>query len=122
MEIKVLKDKSLLSSKRDVLRIHLYYKLIQNGIKPFDKDIDIMIELYMFGGYSNSEQQNDFISLCIKKGFKKVEQSVRNTISKYVSNGVFIKPKNTVLYLSENYIPKMEYDKIMLQYTISHAD
>ena len=119
--IKAFTDKVLLQDKRDVLRIHLYFKLVQYGIRPFENDIDIIIELYMFGGYSNSEEQARFIDLCLKKGFKKSIQSLRNTLSKYVSMGIFEKPKNTILRISDRYIPKVECDKLVLQHIISHA-
>lgn len=121
MMIKAFTDKVLLQDKRDVLRIHLYFKLVQYGIRPFENDIDIIIELYMFGGYSNSEEQARFIDLCLKKGFKKSIQSLRNTLSKYVSMGIFEKPKNTILRISDRYIPKVECDKLVLQHIISHA-
>lgn len=93
MEVKAFTDKVLLPDKRDVLRVHLYFKLIQYGIKPFENDIDIMLELYMFGGYTNTEEQTTFIDICLKKGLKKSTQSLRNTLSKYVSMGIFEKPK-----------------------------
>ena len=119
--ITALKDKVLLAEKRDVLRIHLYFKLIENGIKPFENDMEIMLELYMFGGYKDAKQQALFIDSCIQKGFKKTSQSLRNTLSKYVSIGVFKKPKNTILYVDEKYLPKLTCDRLILQHIISHA-
>lgn len=121
MEIKSFSDKVLLLNKRDVLRVHLYFKLLQNAIRPYEKDMDIILELYLCGGYSNSEQQAVFIKLCMDKKLKKSEQSVRNTLSKYVSMGVFNKPKNTVLHVSEDYIPSVKCDQLVLQHIISHA-
>lgn len=122
MVIKAFSDKVLLQEKRDVLRVHLYFKLIQYGIKPFENDIDIIIELYMFGGYSNSDEQNRFIDLCVKKGLKKTGQSVRNTLSKYTTIGVFDKPRNTILHINEKFVPRLGCDKLVLQHTISHAE
>lgn len=121
MEIKALKEKVLLMDKRDVLRIHLYFKLVENGIRPFENDMDIVLELYMFGGYSNVEEQTRFIQSCIKKGLKKTPQSLRNTFSRYVRMGIFNKPKNTILYVNEKYLPKIECDRLILQHIISHA-
>ena len=121
MEITALKDKVLLEDKRDVLRIQLYFKLVENKIKPFENDIEIMIELYMFGGYKNATQQALFMTSCIDKGLKKSTQSLRNTLSKYVTMGVFKKPKNTTLYVNENYLPKATCDRLILQHIISHA-
>ena len=121
MEIISFSDKVLLDEKRDVLRLHLYFKLLQFGIKPFENDIDIILELYLFGGYSNSEQQSEFINTCMQKGLKKSEQSVRNTLSKYVNIGVFDKPKNSVLSINDKFIPKVSCDKIILEHKVSHA-
>lgn len=122
MEIKSFSDIVLLPDKKDVLRVHLYFKLLQYGIKPFENDIDIMLELYLFGGYSNSEQQSQFIKLCIDKKLKKSDQSVRNTLSKYVRRGVFEKKRNTSLTISDKFIPLVVCDKLVLQHTVSHAN
>lgn len=122
MVVKSFSDIVLLSTRKEVLRVHLYFKLVQLGIRPFENDIDIILELYDFGGYSNTEEQARFISLCLERGFKRSAQSVRNTLSKYVNLGVFEKPKNTVLYVSDKFIPKVEADKLVLEHRISHAE
>lgn len=119
---KAFADKILLPTKRDVLRVHLYIRMLQNGVKPFENDIDIILELYFFGGYSNTDEQTAFISLCMEKQLRKSEQSIRNTLSRYVSIGIFEKPRNTQLKISDKYIPSVECDKLHLQYTISHAE
>lgn len=121
MDIKSFSDTVLLEEKRDVIRLHLYFKLLQFGIKPFENDIDIILELYLFGGYSNSDEQTKFIDMCMKKGLKKSVQSVRNTLSKYVSVGLFDKPKNTILSVNEKFIPKVLCDKLVLEHRVSHA-
>lgn len=122
MVIKSLSDIVLLPTQKDVLRVHLYSKLIEFGIKPFENDIDVILELYTFGGYSNAEQQSRFISLCLEKKLRKSDQSVRNTLSKYVTKGVFEKPKNTILYLSDKFLPVVKADKLILEHRISHAE
>lgn len=122
MEIKVLSEKILLKEKRDVLRLHLYTKLLEHRIKPFENDIDILIELYEFGGYNDSETQAAFINLCLSKKLRKSAQSVRNMLSAYTKLKVLEKPRNRVLKLSETYIPKVVCDKIVLQPLISHKN
>lgn len=122
MDIKAFSDTVLLPAKRDVLRVHLYFKLLQYGIRPFENDMEIMLELYAFGGYSNSDEQTIFIEKCMEKKYKKSRQSVRNTLSKYVSMGVFDKPRNTVLSLNNRFIPTVTCDKLVLQHRISHAE
>lgn len=121
MVIKSFSDVILLPDKKDVLRVHLYAKLVQYGIKPFENDLDIILELYTFGGYTNTEEQTKFIHNCISKGLKKSEQSVRNTLSKYVNIGIFDKPKNAHLNLNSKYIPQVDCDKLVLLHKISHA-
>lgn len=122
MIIKSVSDTVLLPHKRDVLRVHLYFKLLQHGIKPHENDIDIILELYLFGGYTNSEQQATFIKICMDKKLKKSDQSVRNTLSKYVNAGVFKKPRNTTLSLDDRFLPLVQCDKIVLKHLISHAE
>lgn len=122
MDIKSLKDIVLLNKKDDVLRFHLYLKLLQFNIKPIENHIDIILELYKQGGYSNSEEQNVFIKKCIDKKLRKSNQSLRNLLSEYVIKGVFKKSKNCSLSLKEEFIPKIDCKKLVLNYMISHAE
>ena len=121
MVIKSFSDIILLPDRKDVLRVHLYTKLIQHGVRPFENDIDIILELYTFGGYNTAEEQSKFIQNCIHKGLKKSPQSVRNTLSKYVSMGIFDKPKNTHLSLNSKFLPEVDCDKLVLLHKVSHA-
>src|SRR6476469_4887187 len=122
MIFKSLDDVVILPSKRDVLRVHIYTKLLKEGIKPFENDLDIILELYMFGGYNNPEEQNEFIEICLKKKMKKSKQSLRNTLSKYVTLGVFDKPKNTILHVNPKFIEQVKCDKLVLLHKVSHAE
>ena len=121
MIIKSFPDTIVLPSKRDVLRVHLYTKLIENGIRPYEKDMEMLLELYIFGGY-NKETQKSFFDTCLEKRYKKTEQSIRNTLSTYTSLGVLEKPKNQILYVSNNYIPSVHFDLLVLQHKVTHAD
>jgi len=122
MVIKSFLDKVLLPDKRDVLRVHLYLKFLQYGISPYENDINIVIELYTFGGYTNSQKQEEFFDLCLDKKYKKSRQSIRNTLSKYTNLGVFEKPRNTSLSVSSKYIPQISFDRLLLQHTVTHAN
>lgn len=121
MVIKAFSDKILLKEKKDALRVHLYLKFIQYGIQPYENDIDIVLELYCFGGYTNSERQEQFFDVCLDNRYKKSRQSIRNTLSKYTALGIFEKPKNTTLSVSDKFLPKVASDKVVFQHTISHA-
>lgn len=121
MIIKSFPDSIVLQTKREVLRVHLYTKLIQFGIQPYENDIDVVLELYCFGGY-NDESQKRFFDICLEKKYKKSEQSVRNTLSKYTSLGVLEKPKNRQLFVSSKFIPVADCDLLVLQHKVTHAD
>lgn len=122
MVIKSFLDKVMLPDVKDVLRVHLYLKFTQYGIKPYENDIDIVLELYCFGGYGDTDKQNEFFELCLSKKYKKSKQSIRNTLSKYTNLGVFEKPRNTSLSVSQKYLPRVEFDKLLLQHTVTHAN
>lgn len=122
MVIKSFLDKVLLQDKKDVLRIHLYLKFLQYGIHPYENDMNILLELYCFGGYTNAEKQEQFFKVCIDKKYKKTKQSIRNTLSKYISLGILDKPRNTSLSVSAKYIPPIQFDRLLLQHTITHAN
>lgn len=121
MIIKSFIDKVLLPDKKDVLRVHLYLKFLEHGIVPYENDMNIILELYQFGGYNNSEKQDEFFDLCLEKKYKKSKQSIRNTLSKYTNLGVFEKPRNTSLSVSSKYIPPIEFDRLLLQHVVTHA-
>ena len=121
MIVKSFLDKILLNDKKDVLRIHLYLKFLQFGIIPHENDMNIIIELYCFGGYTDTQRQNEFFEICLNKRYRKSKQSLRNTLSKYTGLGVFKKTKNASLSVNVKYIPNVKFDKLLLQHTISHA-
>jgi hypothetical protein len=122
MEIKVLSDKILLGERSDVIRLYIYAKLMEYGIKPYEHDVNIILELYIIGGYSNKKEQSKFIQTCLEKRFKRTEQSVRNTLSKYTSLKVLHKPRSLALILSEDFLPEIICDKLVLQPLISHIN
>lgn len=122
MEIRKLSDVMLLKNKEDVLRLFMYGKLLESGIRPYENDINILLELYNTGGYNNSSEQLSFINLCIKKKMKRTDQSVRNTLSKYTKLKILEKPKNSMLKISDAFLPKVECDKLVLNPLISHRN
>ena len=122
MIIKSIDDKILLRCKKDLIKAHLYLKFLQYGIElPIDSDIDVIAELFIFGGYKNGEEQENFINHCISIGLRKSSQSLRNTLSKYVNKKILIKPKNSSLFLREDFIPNIKFDRLLINYKISHA-
>jgi hypothetical protein len=122
MNIKQLSDKILLNDSKDVLRIHLYTKFLQHGIKPYQNHIDFIIEFYLFGGYNSKEEQDSFIQLCIEKRLRKSDQSARNLLSEYTELKVLNKKKNLSLSVSEDFLPIVDFDKLVLTHLISHSN
>jgi hypothetical protein len=123
MDVTFLEDKILLEDKDDVIRVYIYTKLTQWGVKPYEHDIDILLELYNLGGYKNKEQQLGFINSCLEKKFKRTAQSVRNTLSKYTGLRILNKPKNSCLSLSKEFLSNVpSCDKIILKPLISHKN
>lgn len=121
MVVKVFPDKIILPERRHVLRVHFYLKLVQFDIQPFENDIDIVLELYLFGGYKNAGEQEKFFDICLEKQYKKSKQSIRNTLSKYTHLGVLEKPRNTSLFVSSKFIPAVPFDRLVLQHVVTHA-
>lgn len=123
MDIKVFKDRVLLKEKRDVIRVHLYIKLLGNGIRPHSNDVEMLIDLYLLGGYPDRSVQKEYIQSCLGKNLKRSEQSVRNTLSKYTNLKVLNKiysGKNSNLKVSDDYLPSVPFDKLVLMPVISH--
>lgn len=120
MNVNKIAEVMLLKDKRDVLRIHLYSKLIQKDIIPYDKDLDVLINLYEMGGYSNEKEQTQFFNSCINKKYKKSIQSIRNTLALYTEIGILNKPKNKKRFVSESWIPSSMDSILFLDYKISH--
>ena len=121
MVIKAFPDKIILPDKRDVLRVHLYLKFIQYDIHPYENDMNIVLELFLFGGYKNAGEQEKFFDICLEKEYKRSKQSIRNTLSKYTHLGVLDKPRNTSLFVSPKFIPSVVFDKLVLQHVVTHA-
>ena len=120
--MKLFSDKIILPNKRNVLKVHLYTRFLEYNLQPSENDLDILVELYCFGGYQGKDMQEKFITLCLEKKYMKSKQSVRNTLSRYTNLGVLDKPRNLMLSLNERYIPKVECDKLFLQHIVSHAE
>lgn len=120
--MKILSDKILLNDKDDVLRIYIRAVLMKREIKHYDHDIDVIIELYNRGGYSNSAEQKEFIKACISKGYRKSDQSVRNILTQYTNLNIFKKRKWLSLCVSEEFLPPITAGKLILELLISHQN
>lgn len=117
--IQIIEDFITLPSKRDVLRLYLYTKLLENQIKATDTEIEVLMELYDFGGvYEGIDQEKAFFDLCIKKNHRRSYASVGNVLSKFVLNGVLLKPKKHHRQLNDMYLPRISTNVVGLNYKI----
>ena len=114
-------DVILLNSKIQVIRLHLYAKLLQIGFVPYDKDLDVIIELYKINGYANEKEQLKFFNTCLHNKYKKSQQSIRNTLATYTKIGILEKPQNKKRVVSEKWIPPNDFNVMVLDYKVSHA-
>lgn len=122
MSIPVVQDKIKLNSKREVLKLLLYTKLLESNIKPSDTELEVLMELYEFGGYHSHEQEIIFFTKCINLKFRNSFQSIRNVLTKYKSFGVVMKPKIHQRHISTSYIPDIQSDTIGLMFFVSNAN
>ena len=122
MNIKQFEITELLASKKDLLKLHLYFILLKKGTPTSESNMELIIELFLMGGYATIEEQVKFIDNCLAGKVKRSRQSIRNSISRNIKQGIFIKKRNCHLEVSEDYLPKTIFDKLILKYTLSHAD
>lgn len=120
-ELQVINEEIILRTKRDVLRLHLYTKFLENAIPATNSELDVLMELYDFGGLENKEQEKEFFLSCISKGYRNTDQSVRNVLSKFTKNGVLNRPKLHHRSLKDTYIPSISTELVGLKYTIINA-
>jgi len=114
----LISDKILLSNKKDVILIHLYIKSIEKGVVLSEGIRSLLFYIYELGGINDHSDFLSLVSLCVKNTSIKTEDSVRNTISKCVSEGII---KNTGKYkkeISVDWLPALSEDVVGLDYKI----
>lgn len=120
--IPVLEDKIRLRSKREVLRLFLYTKLIEKGIVFSSSELDVLMELYEMGGYYDIDNELSFFNQCIDKKYRNSLQSVRNVLTKFVNLGVVKKPKIHKRFISEDYLPQIDSEQVGLMFFVSNTN
>lgn len=120
-EIPVITEQIVLNSKREVLQLHLYTMFKKNNIRATNTELDVLMELYEFGGFVSKEQEQDFFNSCISKRYRNTAQSVRNVLAKFTKNGVLNRPKLHHRSLKDDYLPVINSDQVGLNYKIINA-
>lgn len=119
--IPVIEDKIRLRSRRDVLRLFLYTKLVERGIDFSGSELDVLMELYNIGGYENIDTEKEFFNACIEKKFRRSWQSVRNVLTRFVNLGVVKKPRIHQRSVSSDFLPVVESPILGLMFFVSNA-
>lgn len=122
MIVKAFKDKIILPTKVDVVKVHLYTKFVEKKLPINDNHLSILSELYVLGGYSDKPSQDRFFNACKSKKLVKSNQVIRNIITEYTNSNVLVKSRNLELYINEEFIPNLVFDKIILQNVVGNAD
>jgi hypothetical protein len=121
-DIPVIQDKIKLNSKREVMKLFLYTKLLESNIKCSHKELEVLMELYEFGGYHNQEQEALFFAKCIDCKYRNSDQSIRNVLTRFKGYGVVEKPKIHQRHISTTYLPDIQSDKVGLMFFVSNAN
>lgn len=119
--IPVIEDRIKLRTKRDVLRLFLYTKLTEKGIRFSDTELDVLMELHEVGGYYDTDEEEVFFNNCIRKQFRTSPQSIRNVLTRFVMNGIVKKPKIHQRYIDKELLPEIDSDVVGLMFLVHNA-
>lgn len=114
MAIDLIKDKIQVDSKREALKLHLLIKSYQRGLNLSDSDIDSLIELRELG------YNRDFFESCVKKGFFKSIQTVRNAIARMTTLGILRYTRRGERQIDTSFFPEVGNEKVIFQYMIGN--
>lgn len=112
MSYLVIKEEGLkFSDQRNVLKVYLYVKMIEKGLVPFDNDLDILSELYFFGGYDGNQEKKDFYKLLLDKKLRGSEQSISNKLTELSEMNLILRAdKNCIKLNTVDFFPEIKHD------------
>lgn len=122
MPFYIIQDSITLRSRDELIATHIYMQFKKHNITFSENDINVLVELHKMNGYRNKEEQDTFFKTCLDKNYKKVEQSVRNTLNKYTEAGFLVKPRNLQRFVNKDFIPSIQNDKIGAIYKLSYVN
>lgn len=113
----------LLKDKRDVIKVVLYVQMLLRGITPFENDLDILFELYNFGGYHNNDEKKEFYNILISKELRKTPDSINNKLTELAGKGILERYRKNCIRFREDFIPniKDEFTQVGFVAKITHA-
>lgn len=85
--INLVKTTLKFKDKYEALRLHIYAIAVEEGIILSSADIAVAVELYR-SGYNK-----DFFDKCVREGYFKSAQTVRNSVAKLTKLGILEKSR-----------------------------
>lgn len=120
MSFLTIEEKLIFEDQKELITTHFYLLLKKKGLDVSPKDLDLLVELYRTGGYSTKEERDNFLNKCLENDYKRSLQSVRNTLNFFTEKGILVKPKNSQRYISRDFSPEYNGEKIGITYKMTH--
>ena len=110
--ISLIED-TIIIDKVNLIKVHLFIKLVENSISDIlsDRELNILSYLYIYGGITDKDSMEDFSSKCFIMNLseKNSIQSVRNALGKARELGVVKRRKVNNWKLDDSYLPKLPH-------------
>lgn len=97
--VNLIKTTLKFKDKYEALKLHIYAIAAEEGLMLSPADICVAVEIYR-SGYNK-----EFFERCIKLGYFKSEQTIRNSVSKLTKAGLLDKKRRGDRSLKERIIP-----------------
>lgn len=107
----------------DIIRIHLYIKMIDFKIDVTElspREIGIISALYVYGGLKAKSDMKKFSKYCLDNKVTSSDsvQSVRNALGKARALGIVKRPKANIWDISINYLKRSDRSDFVFKYVI----
>lgn len=112
--INFFKEKIQLSTKDDVIKLHMLVKSYEKGYNLSAAEISTLFELYKTG-YNREFYQN-----CVRKGYFKTQQTVRNSVTKMTKLGILQYHKRGNRSVNETFVPRITESQVIFQYLVGN--
>lgn len=114
--ISYFKEKIVLDSKDDVIKLDLLIKSHIKGINLSKSEIDTLYELYKVG------YNEEFYNNCLNKGYFKSKQTIRNCVTRLTKLGILSYKKRGEKQVSEEFIPKNLENELIFNYLVGNLN
>lgn len=105
-------------------KMHLFIKLADKNIESefSDRNLNILAELFVFGGIDSKERANEFLQHCYGLSLSKegADNSIRNTLGLGRKFGVVKRKKCNHWQIHEDYLTKLNSDTTLFKYTLTN--